>query len=99
MLRFSLQKMPNGEVKIVQQGYYLTWVWTPIVDGKKKYIICPVLEFTQNQKLFSKLDASSQEKIKVFREDAQQLYNTDNQHVPQYIYNAAINTWQIEPQE
>ena len=95
MLRFTLKRDSNGNVSIVSQGYYLNWVWVPIVKGQKKYTICPVSLFHQTdlKNKFSKVEFT---KFRTFKTNSESLYNTDNKNVKQYIFNPTTDSWHLE---
>ena len=96
MLQFDLVLQSDGNVKIKNQGYYLTWVWAKeIGKGLRKHLICPVSEFVETDKL-DLLNESRKTKIKIFKADSEELFNSDNKNVPQYIYNPISKSWELE---
>lgn len=79
MVSFTLSKNWNG-YKVSDPNYHLTWVNTPIEQGKKQYYILPVTQFENTDKL----EASSMEKMKQFAEDSRRLLDQENLKVPEY---------------
>jgi poly-gamma-glutamate synthesis protein (capsule biosynthesis protein) len=77
MIRIDLQKNATGTV-IHKAGYELTWVYNPVVGGKKRYYILPVNSDTGNP--FA-MDSTSVANMHLFREDARLLFKEGNQRV------------------
>ena len=95
MLKFTLTKDEKGNVNIISQGYYINWVWVPVVNGQKRYTVCPVSLFDQTE-LKEKFTAVELAKFNCFKANSELLYDTDNKNVPQYIYNTETATWQLK---
>lgn len=95
MLQFTLQKDEKGEVNIISKGYYLNWVWVPVVNGQKKYTICPVslFEETDLKKKFSDAELT---KFNMFKTNSESLYINDNKNVNQYIFKPETTSWEVE---
>lgn len=79
MVSFTLSKDWNGRL-VSEPKYHLTWVYTPIEEGKKQYYILPVTKF-ENE---AKIDAASLNKMKQFAEDSRRLMEKENLEVPEY---------------
>lgn len=77
MIRIDLQKNVTGTV-IHKAGYELTWVYNPVVGGKKRYYILPVNSDTGNP--FA-MDSTSVANMHLFCEDARLLFKEGNQRV------------------
>lgn len=95
MLQFTLKKDTSGNVSIISQGYYLNWVWVPVVNGQKRYTVCPVSLFDQTA-LKEKFTAAELAKFNRFKTNSETLYTTDNKNVPQFIYNPESANWQLK---
>jgi poly-gamma-glutamate capsule biosynthesis protein CapA/YwtB (metallophosphatase superfamily) len=77
MIRIDLQKKATGTV-ISKAGYELTWVYTPIVGGKKRYYILPVNSYIGNS---TGMDSASFEKMRIFQDDSRLMFEEKNQGV------------------
>ena len=51
MIHIELQKK-DSKVRISNVGYILTWVYTPIKEGKRKFYVLPASEYLQNKDFF-----------------------------------------------
>lgn len=83
MVKLVLEKNNKG-VKIKESGYLLTWVYTPIVNGKKHFHILPCAKFELQSDFF--VSKEHYEKMKLFISDSRNLMNTENHAVREYIY-------------
>jgi poly-gamma-glutamate capsule biosynthesis protein CapA/YwtB (metallophosphatase superfamily) len=84
IVRISLTKEGN-EVKISDAGYYLTWVYTPIEQYRKKFFILPCSEFENKPEFFSTQAEFLQ--MKKFINDSRELLNKQNLNIGEYKYN------------
>ena len=83
MFKMTLQK--NGDkTSIKDAGYMLTWVHTPVVEGKKTYYILPAAKFENDSSFFDQEEDYL--KMKAFIKDSRELFNAENQNVPEYVY-------------
>ena len=80
MIRIDLQKNATGTF-IHKAGYKLTWVYNPIIGGKKRYYILPVNSGSGNP--FS-MDSASLAQMNLFRDDAHLLFNAGNQGIGEW---------------
>lgn len=88
MVRVELTK--NGtKYSISNAGDYLTWVYTPIVNYRKKFFILPCSEFENKPDFFDKKDAFLL--MKKFISDSRDLLNAQNINIKEYIFNG--NSW------
>lgn len=55
MVRLELTKI-GDKTEVSDAGYYLTWVYTPIINGKKEFMVLPVTAFEQDAQF---MDAST----------------------------------------
>ncbi|GAP43187.1 poly-gamma-glutamate biosynthesis protein CapA/YwtB [Lentimicrobium saccharophilum] len=79
MISFTLSKTWNKK-SVINPEYHLTWVHTPIRDGKKQYYILPVRQFEND----STMDTAALEKLRLFISDADELLGKGNRQVPEY---------------
>jgi poly-gamma-glutamate capsule biosynthesis protein CapA/YwtB (metallophosphatase superfamily) len=86
MVRIELVKA-GDQVIISSAGYYLTWVYTPIVNYDKKFFILPCSEFENKPEFFpARTDYLQMEK---FINDSRALLYKQNINVKEYIYNGS----------
>jgi poly-gamma-glutamate synthesis protein (capsule biosynthesis protein) len=77
MIRIDLQKKATGTY-IRKAGYELTWVYNPVVGGKKRYYILPVNSSTG---IAANMDSASFEKMRIFQDDSRLMFEECNQGV------------------
>jgi poly-gamma-glutamate capsule biosynthesis protein CapA/YwtB (metallophosphatase superfamily) len=83
MVRIELIR--NGDsFKISDAKYYLTWVYTPIENKRKKFFILPCAEFENRVDFFSK--SSDYIQMKKFISDARDLLYKQNIEIKEYLY-------------
>lgn len=80
MIRIDLQKNATGTF-IHKAGYELTWVYNPMLSGKKRYYILPVNSDTGNP--FA-MDSASIVQMHLFRDDARLLFKAGNKRVGEW---------------
>jgi poly-gamma-glutamate capsule biosynthesis protein CapA/YwtB (metallophosphatase superfamily) len=86
MVKVEMAK--KGEKYVISNaGYYLTWVYTPIVKYRKKFYILPCSEFENKTDFFDKPEASFL--MKRFINDSRKLLNGQNIGVKEYIFNGS----------
>ncbi len=88
IVRIELTK-EGDRYKVSDAGYYLTWVYTPIVKYRKQFYIIPCSEFENKQEFFDKPEAYSQ--MKKFITDSRNLLNGQNINVNEYFFDG--NAW------
>jgi poly-gamma-glutamate synthesis protein (capsule biosynthesis protein) len=86
IVRVELIKNGN-KYSVSDAGYYLTWVYTPIVKYRKKFYILPCSEFENKPDFFDKPEAYS--KMKKFIGESRKLLNKQNINVKEYIFNGS----------
>ena len=85
IVRIELSK--NGDkVNISNSGYYLTWVYTPIENYRKKFFILPCQEFETLPEFFAK--PSDYEKMKLFIRNSRNLLYNQNIRINELIFPA-----------
>jgi hypothetical protein len=88
MVRVEFTKT-GDKYLISNTGYYLTWVYAPIVKYRKKFYILPCSEFENKPDFFDKPEAFYL--MKRFINDSRKLLNSQNINVKEFIYNG--NSW------
>jgi poly-gamma-glutamate capsule biosynthesis protein CapA/YwtB (metallophosphatase superfamily) len=82
MVRIVIKKEGNT-VKILNAGYYLTWVYTPIEKYRKKFFILPCSEFENRPGFFS--NASDYFQMMTFIARSRDFLNKENIDVPEIV--------------
>jgi poly-gamma-glutamate capsule biosynthesis protein CapA/YwtB (metallophosphatase superfamily) len=75
--------------KISNAGYYLSWVYTPIVNYRKMFYVLPCSEYENKEELFSSHDDYL--KMKKFIKDSRDLLYKQNIAIHEFIFNG--NSW------
>lgn len=83
MIRLELEKK-GGKVSIKETGYFLTWVYTPVINGKKHFHILPCAKYELQPDFF--ITEHHFNKMKVFISDSRNLLKTQNQGVREYLF-------------
>ena len=79
----------SDSIEIITAGYYLTWVYTPEENNRKKYYILPCSKYENRPEFFSKPGDYTQ--LKSFINDSRALLNNQNISVDEYIFSG--NKW------
>ncbi|HLN21523.1 MAG TPA: CapA family protein [Bacteroidales bacterium] len=82
MVKVELVKK-NGVTAIQNAGYYLTWVYTPVVDLRLKFYILPCADFEGNPGFFTKEEDYLM--MMKFIKDARDLLGTQNIGIKEII--------------
>lgn len=85
MFKMTLKKEGNT-TKIKDAGYLLTWVYTPVKNGKKTYHILPASKFENDPSFFETEEDFN--KMTSFIKDSRELFNAENVNVPEYRYES-----------
>jgi len=86
MVKIDLEK-EGTSWKISNAGFYLTWVYTPIVKYRKQFYILPCSEFEKRPEFFANPVDFLQ--MKQFIDDSRRLLNNQNLNIKEYIYNGS----------
>ena len=81
MFRFTLQK-EKGKTTIKSKGYYLTYIYKPVIDKKQKYVIIPCADYEANN--YYTMDIVSKSKFKIFVNDSRKLFKKHNVSVEEF---------------
>ncbi len=79
----------DGKLAIKNTGFYLTWVYTPIVKYRKQYYILPCSRFENMPEFFSNTEDYRQ--MKKFINSSRDLLNSQNVGFKEFIYSG--NRW------
>lgn len=83
MFKLTLQK-DKGKTTIKSAGHILTWVYTPVEDGAKKYYVLPCSKYENNPEFFD--SEVSYNQMKLFVSDSRKLFQENNKNIGEYIY-------------
>jgi hypothetical protein len=93
LIRFSFSKLPDGQIKIDDQGYYLVWVYRKEkTDTLKTYYVLPVSQF-ENDKM---LTGEHLTLFNQFMTDTRTHLNEFNKNVNEYLFDKAKNKWEVK---
>jgi poly-gamma-glutamate capsule biosynthesis protein CapA/YwtB (metallophosphatase superfamily) len=79
----------GDSIKITNSGYYLSWVYTPIENYRKKFFILPCSEYENRAEFFS--NQNDYLKMKKFIKASRGLLYKQNTGIHEYIFNG--NSW------
>jgi poly-gamma-glutamate synthesis protein (capsule biosynthesis protein) len=80
MFSVTLQK-EKGLTSIKDAGYQLTWVYNPLIDGRRQYYILPAARFENDT---VSLDAQAREDLKLFLSDSREILGEGNLNVREF---------------
>lgn len=83
MIKLTLKK-ENGKTFIANAGHILTWVYTPIENGLKKYYVLPAAKYENNPTFFD--GPTSYDQMKLFISDSRKLFTEQNKNIGEYVY-------------
>lgn len=89
MIKLVLEKRDNN-TNIIESGYFLTWVYTPVISGKKHFHIIPCAKYELQSEFF--ITPEHYDKMKIFIADSRNLLNTHNKNVREYLFYQDIWT-------
>jgi hypothetical protein len=84
MVRIDLEKSGNSW-KISDAGFYLTWIYTPIVKYRKQFYILPCSEFENRPEFFT--NPADFVQMKRFIDDSRALLYNQNLNIKEYIFD------------
>jgi poly-gamma-glutamate synthesis protein (capsule biosynthesis protein) len=94
LMRFSLTKSNEGQIKIEDQGYYLVWVYKKErLDSLYTYYVLPVSEF-ENDKM---LTGEHLKLFNQFKTDSRTHLQQFNKNVNEYVLDKNTNQWTVKP--
>jgi len=74
----------DHKLKIINAGFYLTWVYTPIVKYRKQFYILPCSEFEQKPEFFT--NQTDYIQMKKFITSSRNLLTKQNINIEEYLY-------------
>jgi poly-gamma-glutamate synthesis protein (capsule biosynthesis protein) len=83
MFRVNLLKT-GSNVKVTGAGYYLTWVYAPIINYDKKFYILPCSEFEKKPDFFPA--GTDYTQMMKFIKDSRSLLYSQNVNVHEYLF-------------
>jgi poly-gamma-glutamate synthesis protein (capsule biosynthesis protein) len=75
MVRIEIEKNDSSLV-VKDAGYYLTWVYTPVENYRKRFFILPCSEFENKPEFFP--NQEDYRKMKLYIKGARNLLNNQN---------------------
>jgi len=88
MVRIELAKNA-GSIYVENAGYYLTWVYTPNENYRKKFYIIPCAKYENKPEFFPRPE--DYEKMRLFIWNSRNLLNIQNININELIYSD--NNW------
>jgi poly-gamma-glutamate synthesis protein (capsule biosynthesis protein) len=88
MVRIELQKNADS-LYVSDAGYYLTWVYTPIENYRKKFFILPCSKFENKPEFFTKPE--EYQKMRTFIKNSRNLLYGQNTRITEFIFSG--NNW------
>ena len=88
IVRLELSKTQNKTL-VSDAGYYLTWVHTPTINGKKEFMVLPVTAF-EKEALF--MDAKAHKRLKNYGKEARDIYK-NNINIKEYYFDKNKPGW------
>ncbi len=92
MIQINFKKF-GGESTIVDAGYYLTWVYKPLIKGARKFRVLPLSQYEDDEAF---LGETALKKMTVYKKIARKLFDAENINVPEYIYDSESKAWEME---
>ncbi len=88
MVRIELEHQGDSTI-IANAGYYLTWVYTPIENYRKRFFILPCSKYENNPQFFSR--QADYLKMKIFVGASRKLLYNQNTNMHEFIFSG--NSW------
>ena len=79
----------GDESFVSDAGYYLTWVHTPVINGKKEFMVLPVSPFEDNA-LF--MDSKANMRLMEYGKEARDIYKS-NVNIREYFFDKNLPGW------
>jgi len=84
MVRIELTKKADS-LYVSDAGYYLTWVYTPLENNKRKFFVLPCSMFENKSEFFIK--PTDYQKMKLFIRNSRNLLYNQNLNINELIYS------------
>lgn len=88
MVRIEITK-ESDSLYVSDAGYYLTWVYTPIENYRKRFFVLPCSKFENKPEFFIK--PADYQKMKLFIKNSRNLLYNQNIKINELIYSG--NNW------
>lgn len=93
MLQLTLAKY-GGKTWVYNAGYYLTWVFTPYINGVKKHLILPLSKFEQDTMFFG--NPADFKKMLRYANTARVVLRKPENAIGEYLWNKSQNDWSLK---
>jgi poly-gamma-glutamate synthesis protein (capsule biosynthesis protein) len=84
MVRIELEKKADS-LYVSDAGYYLTWVYTPIENYRKKFFVMPCSKFENKPEFFTK--QADYQKMELFVKNSRYLLYNQNIKINEFIFS------------
>lgn len=88
MVRVEISKTGNKSF-VSDAGYYLTWVYTPIINDKKEFMVLPVTAF-EKKALF--MESGAHLRLMEYGKEARDIYK-NNVNIGEYYFDEDLPGW------
>jgi poly-gamma-glutamate synthesis protein (capsule biosynthesis protein) len=92
ILQLTLAKY-GGKTWVYNAGYYLTWVFTPYVNGVKKHLILPLSRFEQDTMFFG--NPADFKKMLRYANTARVVLRKPENAIGEYLWSKTHNVWSL----
>jgi poly-gamma-glutamate synthesis protein (capsule biosynthesis protein) len=92
ILQLTLAKY-GGKTWVYNAGYYLTWVFTPYVNGVKKHLILPLSAFEQDTMFFG--NPADFKKMLRYANTARVVLRKPENAIGEYLWSKTHNVWSL----
>lgn len=84
MVRIELER-DNDSLIVTNTGYYLTWVYTPIENYRKRFFVLPCSKFEKNQDFFN--NPADYNKMMTFISGSRRFLESQNINFNEFIFS------------
>ncbi len=88
MVRIEMEPR-DGRLAIANAGYYLSWVYAPVVNFRKKFYVLPCSKYENMPDFFSR--PADYQQMKAFLKRARNLLYKQNRNINELIFSG--NSW------
>lgn len=86
MVRIGLERN-NDSLTVAEADYYLTWVYTPVENSRKRFFILPCSEFEKNRDFFT--SPADYRKMLTFISGSRRFLENQNQNFSECIFSGS----------
>jgi poly-gamma-glutamate synthesis protein (capsule biosynthesis protein) len=87
MVRIELEK-EGDRLYVSDAGYYLTWVYTPFKNNRKKFFILPCSKYENRPEFFEKTE--DYQKMNLFIKNSRNLLVNQNKNINEITYSNSM---------